>query len=167
MAETVFRLRVLVEPELAPTLPPAAAPYTVLKSNEEKRYLLLVAYPCMKADVAVAADGHIDFANAETVERAAHRFMAKGAKIGLYHQPGTEGAATCVESYVWPSDTDWVTKAADGTMRTVSKGDWLIGVICPEDVWQVYKSGLLGGASPQGGGRRRVPTAESLAQLRS
>jgi hypothetical protein len=137
----------------------------VVKSAPERRFTLTLAYPANKADVSVAADGHRDFASAEAVEDAAHAFM-KSPSIGLWHQDGTDGAGTVVESYIWPAD-DWTVKAADGTEQTIRKGDWLLGIVWSEDTWPLVKEGHIGGVSMQGAARRRQASPEALAALRS
>lgn len=138
----------------------------VLKAVEEERYLLLVAYPAWKADVTKGLDGMRDFGSDKVIAHAAWSFMRKGAKLGLFHEEGYEAAAECVESYLWPCDEPWVMKAADGTTQTVNKGDWLIAAKLTPPAWALYKAGIIGGASVQGKAARRVPSAESLAQLR-
>lgn len=138
----------------------------VLKADDEKRFLLTVAYPAMKADTSVAADGHIDFASAPVVEEAAWNFLRKGAKVGLWHRPGHEDAADVVESYIWRGDP-WALKAADGTDQTIMPGDWLVGMVLSPATWDLYKSGAIGGVSPQGTAKRKDPDPATLAQLRS
>lgn len=154
---------------VTPQAPPAPArdiAGLVLKSDDEKRFLLTVAYPAMKADTSVAADGHIDFAPAPVVETAAWNFLRKGAKVGLFHKPGHADAAEVVESYIWRGDP-WVVKAADGTDQTIMPGDWLVGMVLQPDTWSLYKSGVIGGVSPQGTAKRKKPDPSTLAQLRS
>lgn len=163
MTEAVFKLRVTIEPE---TPAEADAVGTVIKADDEKRYLLTVAYPAMKADVSVAQDGFRDFAPAAVIEKAAWNFMLKGAKLGLWHEAGHEGCAQTVESYVYRGP-DWTIKADNGSDQIIKAGDWLLGVICDEPTWAMYKSGAIGGVSPQGTAKRKKPTAESLAELRS
>lgn len=137
----------------------------MLKSDDDKRVALFVAYPANKADTAVAADGHIDFASAVTVEKAAWNWLAKGGRLGLWHKVSTDDFET-VESGIHRGP-DWVTKAVDGTERRIVEGDWLVSVRAKTDAaWQLLKE-VVGGASPQGGAKRRNPTPESLAQLRS
>jgi len=138
----------------------------MLKANDEQRVALFVAYPANKADTAVAADGHIDFAAPDVVEKAAWNWMSKGARLGLLHKVATEDFET-VESYIYRGP-DWVVKAENGTEQVIVAGDWLTAVRAKTDAaWQMIKSGLIGGASPQGSARRRVPSAEALAALRS
>lgn len=163
MANVAFRINVSVEPD---GQGPHAADVTVVKAIDEQRFLLTVAYPAMKADVGVAQDGHRDFAPADVVERAAHNFMLKGAKLGMWHEDGHDDCAEVVESYIWRADP-WVVKAEDGSTQTIMPGDWLVGSILSEESWAMYKSGTIGGVSPQGRAQRKIPSADSLAQLRS
>ncbi|HVA05516.1 MAG TPA: XkdF-like putative serine protease domain-containing protein [Acidimicrobiales bacterium] len=133
----------------------------VFKSADESQYTLGVAYPANRPDVGKAADGFQDFASVEVLEKAAWSFMKNGGRIGLDHRKGTDGAGTVVESYIyrgpdWPQENGYVVKA----------GDWLLGVVWDEPSWVEIKSGSRTGFSPQGGARRRMPTAESLANLR-
>lgn len=134
----------------------------VVKASAERRYTLGVAYPANRPDVGRAADGFRDFAGPDVLEDAAWSFMRKGAAIGLHHADGTEGHGQVVESYVyrgpdWPQPNGYVVKA----------GDWLLGVVWDAETWPLVKSGHIQGFSPQGAARRRTPSAEALAQLRS
>lgn len=133
----------------------------LVKSVDERRYTLCCAYPADKADVATAADGHRDFASKSALEDAAHNFLRKGGKIGLHHADGTDGAGETVESYLWPGD-DWTSPGG----YVVKNGDWMLGVVWDEPSWDLVKAGKIGGVSMQGSARRRVPTAEALANLR-
>lgn len=134
----------------------------VVKSTPERRYTLGVAYPANRADVGVAADGFRDFAGPEALEAAAWSYLRKGGSVGLHHADGTEGHGTVVESYLyrgpdWPQENGYVVKA----------GDWLLGVVWDEETWPLVKSGAIRGFSPQGAAKRRTPTPEALAALRS
>jgi hypothetical protein len=133
----------------------------LVKASDERRYTLTVAYPADRADVAVAADGHRDFASKAAVEEAAWNYLRKGGKVGLHHADGTEGAGEVVESFIWPAD-DWATKAG----YVVKQGDWLVGIVWDEPSWELVKAGKIGGVSMQGSARRRTPTAEAIAALR-
>jgi len=144
----------------------ADAAGVVLKAMEEKRYLLTVAYPAYRPDVAIAADGHIDVAPTDIVEKAAWSFMRKGCRVGMWHQDGNPDAAEVVETYIYRADP-WVIKAADGTDQIVMPGDWLVGAILSPYTWSLYKSGRIGGVSPQGGAHRQAPSAETLERVRS
>ncbi len=134
----------------------------VLKSVPEKRYTLGLAYPANRADVGKAADGFQDFVGPEALEEAAWSFLRKGGRIGIQHQDGTEGHGQVVESYLWPAGP-W----PQPNGYTVQKGDWLLSTVWDEPTWARIKAGELNGFSPQGGARRRQPSAEALANLRS
>lgn len=138
----------------------------VVKSTDELRYTLTVAYPADKADTAVAADGFRDFASKGAVRDAAWSYLTKSRQVGLGHKDGTDGAGEIVESFLWPGD-DWTVKAADGTEHVVKQGDWLIGTVWSPEAWDMIKSGEIGGVSMQGSAARRVPSAEAVASLRS
>lgn len=137
----------------------------VIKADDAQRFLLTVAYPAWKPDVSVAADGHVDVAPDKVVERACWNFALKGAKLGMWHEDGHGDAGVVVENYVWRGDP-WVIKAADGTEHTITKGDWLVGIICSEETWALYKAGRIGGVSPQGGARRRPADPQTLERIR-
>lgn len=138
----------------------------VVKAQSAKRYLLTVAYPAYKADVAIAADGHIDIAPSEIVERACWSFMRKGAHLGMWHEDGHSDCGEVVENYVYRADP-WVIKAADGTEQIIMPGDWLVGLILTPRNWSMYEAGLIGGVSPQGRAQRQSPSQETLALMRS
>ena len=138
--------------------------FAVVKSEEERQFLLLVAYPANKADVGIAADGFRDFASKEVVERAAWRFMLHGAQMGRWHRE-LDPETRVVESSIHRGPA-YTTKAVDGSEQTVEPGDWLVGVLCGDETWRLHKQGLIGGASPQGGARRRTPSPEAVANLR-
>lgn len=138
----------------------------VVKSTEEQRYTLTVAYPANKPDVAIAQDGHRDFASAEAVEKAAWSYLRQSPRIGLWHQDGTDGAGTVCESYIYRGP-DWRVTAADGSEQIIKSGDWLMGIIWDDASWPLVKQGLIGGVSPQGRAKRRTPSREALANLRS
>lgn len=146
--------------------PEADAAYRLLKSQDERRYTLGLAYGANLPDIAVAADGHRDFASKQAVQEAAWRYMTKSRNIGLGHIDGTDAAGEVVESYTWPGDT-WVMKAADGTEVVIENGDWLLGVIWTPPAWSLIKSGDIRGFSPQGAAKRLQPTSDALDQLRS
>ena len=173
MPEATFKVRITVEPDDAPatksaTNDPDSSEIAgmVVKSQEEQRYTLTVAYPANKPDVAVAQDGFRDFAGTHAVEKAAWNYLRKSPNVGLWHQNGTDGSGEVCESYIYRGP-DWTVSAADGSEQVIKAGDWLMGIIWSEDSWPLVKQGLIGGVSPQGRARRRVPDAAAVASLRS
>lgn len=135
----------------------------VIKSMDEIRYTLCVAYPVDQADIAKARDGFRDFAGPGALQKAAWSYMDNGAEVGLGHQPGTEGAGRTVESYILPCD--WVVKAVDGEEYTVKAGSWMQGTIWTPEAWKLIKSGDVNGASLQGGAVRRAPSPADVARV--
>lgn len=169
-------MRVTVDDDGTVTIAPAAkgvdesaqasAQGTMLKADDERKVALYVGYAAMRADTALAKDQHRDFATAQVIEDNAHNWLAKGAKLGLLHQQSTQDFET-VESGIHRGP-DWVMKAADGTQQVIREGDWLVAVRAKTpQAWSLIKSGALGGVSVQGRAKRRVPSAEALASLRS
>jgi hypothetical protein len=138
----------------------------VIKSADEQRYTLTVAYPASKPDVGKARDGFRDFAGAAAVEEAAWNYMTKSRNVGAWHAAGTDGAGEVVESYVYRGP-DWTVTASDGSTQLIKAGDWLLGVRWSEETWQQIKRGEIGGVSPQGSVLRRDPSPADLAGLRS
>jgi Putative phage serine protease XkdF len=133
----------------------------VLKADSAKRYTLSVGYPADTPDKAVARDGHLDFANAEEVEKAAWGYLRNYREVGAMHADGTEGAGELVESYIYRGP-DWQTGD-----QVVKSGDWLIGVIWDEPTWDAIQKGELGGTSMQGGAERRTPTPADIARIKA
>ena len=173
MPEATFKVRITVEPDDAPATKSATndpdngeIAGMVVKSQDEQRYTLTVAYPANKPDVAVAQDGFRDFASTHAVEKAAWNYLRKSPNVGLWHQNGTDGSGEVCESYI-KRGPDWTVSATDGSEQVIKAGDWLMGIIWSEDSWPLVKQGLIGGVSPQGRARRRVPDAAAVASLRS
>ena len=171
MTEVVFKLKVSIEPDgdevtkSTDDVTPTDLSGVVIKSNDEQRYVLMVAYPSLKKDTAVAQDGFIDFGTAPVIEKACFSFMRKGCKLGMWHKEGYYPGEV-VENYIYRGPT-WITKSDDGTEQIIEPNDWLVGMILTPPVWDMYKQGLIGGASPQGKAKRRVPDLQTLALLRS
>jgi Putative phage serine protease XkdF len=147
----------------------------VIKADAERRYTLNVIYPADKADVAVALDGHRDFASKAVVEDAAWAYMRNYRQVGVAHSPehaasmGTAfkaaDAAEVVESYIYRGP-DWTIEAADGSQVVIKAGDWLGGFIWSPEAWADIKGGKINGVSPEGGARRRKPSPDAIANLR-
>lgn len=150
---------------LAKDLPDVAC--QVLKTQEERRYSLGLAYPAFRPDVGKAADGFRDFVSERTLEESAWSYMQKSLRVGLDHSAGrtTEGHATVVESYIYRGP-DWHIKSADGDEKVIKAGDWLLGLTWDESGWADIKNRRRNGLSPQGKAARRTPSPESLARLR-
>jgi Putative phage serine protease XkdF len=137
-----------------------------LQATDERRYTLGLSYPANRADRAVAADGFRDFAKADVLENAAWSYLRKGAKVGLLHHKGTEGRGQVVESYIYRGP-DWEIDTPSGEKVMIKAGDWLMGIIWDSLAWRAIKTGKLTGLSPQAKVRRRIPSPEDLAGLRS
>lgn len=135
----------------------------VVKSSEELRYTLGLAYPVDLPDVGIAQDGHQDFVSKDVLREAAWQYLRKGGGVGLHHADGTVGAGVVVESYLWPGEP-W--QPVPGGY-TVVKGDWLLGSVWSPEAWADIKSGKITGFSPQGRAQRRLPDEQTLASLRS
>ena len=129
-------------------------PTPVLKSVDEQRYVLGVAYqPGKDPLITKGIDGGRDYFTEAELEKAAWSFLQTNPTVGLSHADGTEGAAQVVESYVLRQD--WVTKSSDGEDLVIKAGSWLVGAILDEHSWAMYKAGRITGFSPQGTGTRR------------
>lgn len=145
------------------------APEVALKAvaaAPERHYTLALAYPANRADRKVAADGFRDFAAPDILEEAAWKYMRKGARVGLLHHKGTDGHGVVVESYIYRGP-DWEITTPIGEKTMIKAGDWLIGTIWDDLAWDAIKRRKLTGMSPQAKVRRRIPSAEALAGLRS
>jgi hypothetical protein len=138
----------------------------MVKAEPERRYTLHVIYPADKADVAIALDGHRDFASKGAVEDAAWEYMRNYRHVGAYHADGTEGAGELVESYIYRGP-DWTIKAADDSEVVIKSGDWMGGFIWTPPAWADVLAGKIGGVSPQGKARRAKASADTIAALRS
>lgn len=131
----------------------------VEKAVEEQRFLLTFAYQAgPDPRIAKGADGFRDFFSSVELEKAAWSFLRNGPVGGLFHADGTTGHVEIVESSIHRADP-WVIKAVDGSEVTVNPGDWIVGLICDETAWDLYKRGLVGGVSLQGAAKRRQPQA--------
>lgn len=127
--------------------------YSIIKSSDEKRFTLGIAYPANRLD------SDKDWATIETVEKAAWTFLSR-ANVGLFHSEGTDGAGIPVESYIYRGP-DWTIERTDEdgnviAKETVKAGDWLLGVIWNEEAWDLIKQGKVTGYSLQGTATRRV-----------
>lgn len=79
-------------------------------------------------------DSQGDIASAEEIEKAAHRFLVKYRKHDVQHSEQAIEAAP-VESYIAPVDFEM--EAPDGTLHTVLKGAWVMGIhIDDRETWE-------------------------------
>lgn len=137
---------------------------SVIKSDEEDRFLLMVAYsPHVMPHRG--ADHRIDIASPRVLEKACWRFMAKGARTGMWHEDGHADESVCVENYIYRNPQPWDVHG-DGSLL-VKDGDWVVGFQVSPAAWELYKSGQIGGVSMQGRAGRKKPSAETLARVRS
>jgi hypothetical protein len=135
-----------------PDAPDATGPHavSVVKSSDEQRYTLGLAYPSGSPD---DTDAHNEYMTAPELERTAWSYVAKGRIVGLWHVDGTEGSGTVVESYIWRGP-DWT--VGDTVIKS---GDWLLGVVWDPASWGLVKAGLVNGLSIQGTAVRRPVAA--------
>ena len=140
---------------------------SVVKATEEQRYTLGLAYPAMRLDRGVAADGHIDFVGESALEKTAWRWLADHRDINLFHKGETVGHAHPVESYIYRGP-DWTIESPlDGKTYVIKAGDWMLGTVWDQHGWDLVKSGKVRGWSPEGAAKRSRPTAARLAELRT
>lgn len=139
---------------------------TVAKAEEDKRFLLMVGYSPNRMPRR-GADGFLDIASPDVVEKACWRFMLNGAGAGLMHKAGGENAFKVVENYVYRNPVPWELTAPNGEIVTIRDGDWVIGALCSKETWDDYKAGLYNSGSVQGGAKRMVASPETLAHQRS
>lgn len=136
----------------------------LVKAVDERRFGLFVAYSPNKLPVR-GADGKIDVASPDVLERACWRFALNGLKVGVGHKPGGEKAARVVENFVHRG-APWHVIGPDGTEQVVEPGDWCVGLIFSRTAWEQFKAGKWGGVSLQGTAKRKAASAETLARQR-
>lgn len=107
----------------------------VAKAEDERRYVLGIV---LEPDIV---DAQGDTYDADTIERAAHIYLARFRNAGLMHNQLVNHLVELVESYVAPCDLT----VGD---RVIKQGTWLAGfVINDDELWAQVKSGALGGLS--------------------
>jgi hypothetical protein len=116
----------------------------IVRRDPEKRYTLAVAYPLREVD----SWGDV-ITDPEQLEEAAWNYMRKSRRVGLDHAPGTEGAGTVVESYIYRGPR-WEVNG-----EVVEPGDWLLGIVWTPQAWERIKRGEKVGLSIQGWAHRR------------
>lgn len=108
----------------------------VTKADDPQKLVYGVVYaPDVK-------DSHGDFADAETIEKAAHEFMANFQQIDKQHD-FTTNAGQIVESYIAPVDMTF-----DET--TIAKGTWVLVTKATDEIWENIQKGELTGYSLAG-----------------
>ncbi len=140
-----------------------AARAMVVKASPERRFLLMVVYSPHRMPFK-GADKRTDLVSPEVLERAAWNYAAKGFGTGMWHEPGHEDEAVCVENTIWRAP-DWHLTDAAGNPQVVKAGDWLAGFILSPGAWRKYQEGLIGGVSMQGDARRKPASPEALARV--
>ena len=125
------------------------ASFLLLRTSEERRFTLGVAWHADKPDAEPAADGHRAVIRADELEKTAWAWMARSREVGLLHLDGTEGHGTVVESAIYRGP-DWHVTDAHGNEQVVRTGDWIVGVQWDEPTWTAIKRGEIDGYSPQG-----------------
>lgn len=104
-----------------------------MKYDNEKQIVYSVVY----APGEVDTQG--DWATAETIEKAAHNFLANHRKISLDHKTDIE-EYDVVESYTAKQEEIW--KNEKGETQKVVKGSWILGThIKDSKLWKSIKSG--------------------------
>ena len=117
---------------------------TLVVKDEEKRLVYGIVY---EPDVV---DTQGDYADAEEIEKACHRFMKHYQEIGPRHFE-TDPDLCLVECYIAPCDFEM---AGPYGKQDVMKGTWVIAVkVESEQVWSDIKSGKLTGFSFEGTAR--------------
>lgn len=112
-------------------------PVKVIKSDDEAERLVYgIVY---EPDII---DAHGDFADAKTIEKAAHEFMLKYRQIDKNHN-FVAGVGEVVESYIAPADME-----LNG--EPVKKGTWILTTKADEETWEAVKKGEFQGYSLAG-----------------
>lgn len=112
-------------------------PVKVIKSDDEAERLV---YGIVYEPDTI--DAHGDFADAKTIEKAAHEFMLKYRQIDKNHD-FVAGVGEVVESYIAPADME-----LNG--ESVKKGTWILTTKADEETWEAVKKGEFQGYSLAG-----------------
>ncbi|MDX5886270.1 XkdF-like putative serine protease domain-containing protein [Bacillus cereus group sp. BfR-BA-00999] len=112
-------------------------PVKVIKSDDEAERLV---YGIVYEPDTI--DAHGDFADAKTIEKAAHEFMLKYRQIDKNHD-FVAGVGEVVESYIAPVDME-----LNG--EPVKKGTWILTTKADEETWEAVKKGEFQGYSLAG-----------------
>lgn len=116
---------------------------TIWKSDDEKR----LVYGVVLEPDFVDAQG--DLIDADTIEKAAHNYMAHYRTIGLQHMEVAEDIEL-VESYIAPVEF----MAGE---QVVPQGSWImVSHVLDDLTWEAVKAGVFTGYSIGGYGKREV-----------
>lgn len=110
--------------------------FIVNKSDDEQKLVYGVVYE------PNAIDTQGEFARAESIEKASHKFLADCRNIDLQHN-FQKGFGTVVESYIAP--TDFMLEKQE-----IKKGSWVLVTKANDDVWESIKKGEITGYSMAG-----------------
>jgi Putative phage serine protease XkdF len=126
---------------------------------QEQRFVLGLAYQAGRdRRIRRGADGRKDFFTPDELEKACWRFMRdRRQQSGINHLDDTLGHIDPVENYIYRNPLPWDV----GNGLLIKAGDWVVGGILDEPAWQMRKSGLLTGWSPEGTGLVVYPGSES------
>jgi hypothetical protein len=143
-----------------------AQAFEFIKARPEHQFTLGLAYPANRPDKWKGMDGYRDFVGSDPLEMAAWNYMKAHRNITLFHEGGTEGHGTAVESYIYRGP-DWVLSSPVNAEQVVIKaGDWLLGAIWDDSAWELVRKRAINGWSPEGSAHRERPTQRGLRELR-
>ena len=112
---------------------------TIVKSiNDELRQATYVA-------MNLKVDAHGETTNADEIRKACHNFNRSPKRANLFHRAMTD-SFEFIESYILPADIE--IEDVNGSMRTISKGSWLVVTQTHSDeIWEAQKDGRITGVS--------------------
>lgn len=103
--------------------------------NEQRKVYGIVYMPD-------TVDAHGDYTDADTLEKAAHQFMADYRNMDIQHNM-EDGAGVVVESFIAPDNFN-----VNG--EDIKKGSWVLVSIASEKAWEMIKRGELNSYSLYG-----------------
>ena len=121
---------------------PAEPEITLLKADDDQRIVYgIVLEPNVE-------DSQGDVVSKDDVEKAAHRFLYNGPKMGDQHRKLAPASVRPVESYIAPCDFEM-------GGQVVKAGTWVLATHIPDDdLWEQVKKGDKGAYSVAGTGLR-------------
>lgn len=117
----------------------------LVKAADEKRQATFVVLEPQDPD-GMTSDLHLDWYDAETVEKACRDFNDNSKRANILHMMFTDGYRF-IESYIAPADFE-----IEG--KSIKKGSWIATIeVSSEEkydwIWQGIKSGAFNGLSVQ------------------